>query len=685
LAYLVRRLLENGANSSFVNQIVDDTVPPEVVAADPFLALDPVATGIAAGPDLFAPERRNSGGFDLSHQPTWDVVELARAPWMAFQWRATPVLSEDTSSEVEEAVANPARPDDNPGTVAPASKRDIETALSSARPWDVPIATRAVVLNAAADLYEQNYGQIFAILAREAGKSPPDAVGELREAVDFLRYYAATIVEGTPAGTFTCIAPWNFPLAIFTGQIAAALATGNAVLAKPAEQTPLIAYLAVTLLHQAGVPRSALQLLPGDGAVGAALTSDPRVDGVAFTGSTATALKIRAAMADNLHPGAPLIAETGGLNAMIVDSTALPEQAVQAIVESAFQSAGQRCSALRCLYLQSDIAEDVLTMLKGAMETLTIGDPWLLSTDCGPVIDAAAYKSITDHIDTAQREGRVLKQPTPPETGLFVPPTLIEIPSIAALKQEVFGPVLHVATYRAGDLDAVIDAINATGYGLTFGLQTRIDDRVQHVTDRIRAGNIYVNRNQIGATVGSQPFGGEGLSGTGPKAGGPHYVNRLTRGEREQVDASGIACSRIQNAIDQLPEFDRNQPIDTVAMPGPTGESNQLSVYPRGVVLCLGPDQKSAELQKAQAEAQGCQAIIAIATPELASLNGFDAVSYWGDRKTAAEIRQSLAQRNGVLIPLIFGKNPVAQYWLERHICIDTTASGGNTVLLAAS
>ena len=684
LAYLVRRLLENGANSSFVNQIVDNTVPPEVVAADPFLALDQVATGIAAGPDLFAPERRNSGGFDLSHQPTWDTIELARAPWAEHQWHVGPLMAHGTLSEVQMDVANPARPNDIPGTVIAASKQDIETALTHAEPWDASVAARAAVLNAAADLYEQNYGEIFAILAREAGKSPPDAVGELREAVDFLRYYAASIVEGTPAGTFTCIAPWNFPLAIFTGQIAAALATGNAVLAKPAEQTPLIAHLAVTLLHKAGVPRSALQLLPGDGAVGAALTSDPRVNGVAFTGSTATALKIRAAMADNLDPGAPLIAETGGLNAMIIDSTALPEQAVQAIVESAFQSAGQRCSALRCLYVQTDIAEDVLEMLKGAMDVLNMGDPWHLSTDCGPVIDAAAHKSITNHIDLAQREGRVLKQLTPPDTGFFIPPTLIEIPGIATLKQEVFGPVLHVATYKAQELDAVIDAINATGYGLTFGLQTRIDDRVQHVTDRIKAGNIYVNRNQIGAVVGSQPFGGTGLSGTGPKAGGAHYMPRFCAADRQQVpqDWAGKTASvpATSTGIPALPT--------SHSLPGPTGESNRLSLIPRAPLLCLGPGPDTVTDQCAAVNALGGTALQAqgmIDLEALKTLPDISGVLWWGDWETAREIEQALAQRPGAIIPLIPGRPDLTRVKSETHVCVDTTASGGNTDLLGGA
>ncbi|MBZ0123944.1 MAG: bifunctional proline dehydrogenase/L-glutamate gamma-semialdehyde dehydrogenase PutA, partial [Roseovarius sp.] len=387
LAYLVRRLLENGANSSFVNQIVDEDVPPEEVARDPFEAVACDTPRLPDGPALFLPERRNSRGFDLTHQPTLDAIEAARGLFAGHRWQAGPILAGSSVPRPAHAAANPADPADSPGEVAFASAADIEVALAAAEPWQATAAERARVLNRVADLYEENHGELFAVIAREAGKSLPDAVAELREAVDFLRYYAANAPEATPVGTFACGSPWNFPLAIFTGQISAALAAGNAVLAKPAEQTPLIAHVAVRLMHEAGVPRTALQLLPGAGDVGAALTSDPRVGGVAFTGSTETALRIRAGMAENLAPGAPLIAETGGLNAMIVDSTALPEQAVQAIVESAFQSAGQRCSALRCLYVQEDIAASFTEMLTGAMDALRLDVPWHLHTDVGPVID----------------------------------------------------------------------------------------------------------------------------------------------------------------------------------------------------------------------------------------------------------------------------------------------------------
>ena len=680
LAYLVRRLLENGANSSFVNQIVDEEVPPEEVAACPFEAVGAAAAPLPTGAGLFAPERRNSRGFDLTHAPTLAAIEAARAPFAAHRWQAAPLLAGTAAPEAAVPVINPARPGDSPGTVAWASAADVETALASARIWDAPAEVRAKVLNAAADLYEAHYGEIFTLVAREAGKTLPDAVAELREAVDFLRYYAANIPGGDPAGTFTCISPWNFPLAIFTGQIAAALATGNAVLAKSAEQTPLIAHFAVSLMHEAGVPRSALQLLPGAGAVGAALTSDPRVNGVAFTGSTETARLIRSAMAEHLAPGAPLIAETGGLNAMIVDSTALPEQAVQAVVESAFQSAGQRCSALRCLYVQEDVAEDLLTMLKGAMEALSIGDPWALSTDVGPAIDGEAQAGIAAHIDRARAEGRLLKEMPLPSGGTFVTPALIEVAGIADLEREIFGPVLHVARFKARELDRVIDAINATGYGLTFGLQTRIDDRVQHVTERVHAGNIYVNRNQIGAIVGSQPFGGEGLSGTGPKAGGPHYMPRFLAPDRRESAATWAT------AMAELPASEGNAPPpEPVTLPGPTGESNRLSLMPRAPLLCLGPGQEAAGEQARRVRELGGQAIRAtgmIDLHRLEHLEGIGGVLWWGDAATARQIELALSRRAGPILPLIPGAPDRARVMGERHVCVDTTAAGGNAALL---
>jgi RHH-type proline utilization regulon transcriptional repressor/proline dehydrogenase/delta 1-pyrroline-5-carboxylate dehydrogenase len=473
-------------------------------------------------------------------------------------------------------------------------------------------------------------------------------------------------------------------MAIFVGQISAALAAGNAVLAKPAEQTPLVAHVIVGLLHKAGVPRSALQLLPGGGAVGAALTSDARIGGVAFTGSTATALRIRAAMAQHCVPGTPLIAETGGVNAMIVDSTALPEQAVQAVVESAFQSAGQRCSALRCLYVQDDIAEDLTKMLIGAMQALHMGNPWDLSTDIGPVIDAQAQQGIVDHINTARDEGRVLAEMTAPRSGSFVAPTIIRVQGIGDLDREIFGPVLHLATFKSKDLDRVIEAINATGYGLTFGLHTRIDDRVQHVSERIKAGNIYINRNQIGAIVGSQPFGGEGLSGTGPKAGGPNYLPRFSAPDLKSVADTWAST---QSTLPALPADQAALPIETLTMPGPTGESNRLSTLPRAALLCMGPGAATAQEQARAVTALGGVAVQASGTIDPALLvegPNYGGILWWGDADNARAIDMALAQRKGPILPLIRGLPDSARVRAERHVCVDTTASGGNAALLGA-
>lgn len=688
LAYLVRRLLENGANSSFVNQIVDEDVSPDEIATDPFIAAEQSETWLATGPELFAPERKNSIGFDLSHTPDLQQIDAARAPFANRQWHAQSLIASDQQSDTNAQILNPANPDEIVGTANLADKAQIEAALSNASPWNVPAAERTKTLNAAADLFEANYGEFFALLTREAGKTLLDCVGELREAVDFLRYYAARTTDDAPIGTFTCISPWNFPLAIFAGQVSAALAAGNAVFAKPAEQTPLIAHLAVSLLYKAGVPRDALQLILGAGDVGAALTSDPRVGGVAFTGSTETAQIIRTSMAEHLAPDAPLLAETGGLNAMIVDSTALPEQAVTAIVESAFQSAGQRCSALRCLYVQEDVADTVQDMLIGAMKELRLDAPWHLHTDVGPLIDADAQSQIADYVADARTNGQVLFEINTPETGHFVAPTLIEVDSIADLTREIFGPVLHIARFKASELDQVITDINATGYGLTFGLQTRIDDRVQHVSERIKAGNIYVNRNQIGAIVGSQPFGGAGLSGTGPKAGGPLYLSRYRQNERcESNDTfkNVMPLGELKQAIKANTALSA---VQKEVLPGPTGELNQLSRHARAPFLCLGPGPKAAREQAKAVRALGGQAVEAtgsFAAEYLTETSGISGVIFWGETALQRTYAQALAARKGAILPLLTGM-PNAGYVLEeQHLCVDTTAAGGNAALLAES
>jgi len=681
LAYLVRRLLENGANGSFVYQIADEDIPAAIVAEDPIgkvLALDSIANpAIPAPAAIFAP-RENSAGLDLTDPIAFPAMKDARAAFQTTQWHAEPLFTSPFGGEADPkgrvrgpstALANPADTSDRLGTVIDATKEDVTAAIAAAAtaPWPrTLVQTRADLLRATADLYESHQPELFALLAREAGKSWADAVAELRESVDFLRYYAAEAEArhlAPPRGPIAAISPWNFPLAIFTGQIAAALAAGNPVLAKPAPQTPLIAFRAVQLMHEAGIPTDAIQLLPGAGDVGTALTSNTAIAGVVFTGSLPTARKIDRAMAAHLAPTAPLIAETGGLNAMIVDSTALPEQAVRDILASAFQSAGQRCSALRVLYVQEDAADRTMEMLKGAMDELTIGNPWDLSIDIGPVIDEAARAKIQAHIDTYEKNGNLihrLKMPSgKPEQGTFVLPTVLRVDGIADLKEEIFGPVLHVATFRADELESVIAAINASGYGLTFGLHTRISSRVRQVSNTVRAGNIYVNRNQIGAVVGSQPFGGEGFSGTGPKAGGPHYLPRFTLGHGSAQTAP-------------LP------------LPGPTGESNVMHTAPRGTLLCLGPTAADQQAQAAMAATLGNAAILATLDLDvLVHAKTFDAVAYFADDASLRDIRQALSAREGAIIPLLTSVEDGARLLVERHVCIDTTAAGGNATLMA--
>ena len=680
LAYLVRRLLENGANSSFVNQILDEDVAPETVAADPFAQIGDTPD-LPRGPDLFAPERANSRGWDITHRPTLVDIDAGRTPFHHLQWSAGPLTVAKIAKSETRSVLNPALPTDTVGDIVWATPDIATTAINNAKPWDIPASDRAAILRKIAKAYEDNAAEFFALLHREAGKTMLDVLGEVREAVDFLYYYASEAEARTPTarGIWTCISPWNFPLAIFTGQIAAGLAAGNAVLAKPAEQTGLIAHRAVQMMHAAGVPTSAIQLLTGGGDIGGALTSDARINGVAFTGSTPTALKIRAAMAQNCAPGTPLIAETGGLNAMIVDSTALPEHAVRDIVQSAFQSAGQRCSALRVLYVQDDVADKVLHMLKGAMKELTMGDPWQLTTDVGPVIDEAARTGIQNHINMAKSEGRLIYALDLPASGTFIAPTVLKVDGIGDLTKEIFGPVLHITTYKSQDLDRVIADINATGYGLTFGLHTRIDDRVQKIVEDVHSGNIYVNRNQIGAVVGSQPFGGEGLSGTGPKAGGPQYMARFA-------------------ASLEVPPVPTADPTD---LPGPTGESNRLSAHPRGPIACLGPDARTQAdtvtalggiafipdpRQQADADTVlgGVPTLPDATFPANALTTLTCAAVIWdGDVETARSYELALAQRTGAIVPLITGPLDAGHVLHERHICIDTTAAGGNAALLA--
>jgi len=748
LAYLVRRLLENGANSSFVNQIVNLDIAPEEIASDPIASAElsgfAPSAAIPVPAAIFAP-RRNSAGFDLTSPVDLAKIAAGRATFAArYQWRAEPILASGKREGVKRQVRNPAMPEEIVGEVVEADPSLVADAVAAARQaqpdWErLGVRKRAEILCRVSDLYERNACEFFALAAREAGKNLADCVAEVREAVDFLRYYAREAErldkDARARGVIACISPWNFPLAIFTGQIAAALAAGNAVIAKPAEQTPLIAHRAVRLMLEAGVPQGAIQLLPGDGAaVGAPLTASPDIAGVCFTGSTEVAKIIDRQLAKTA-PDAMLIAETGGLNAMIVDSTALLEQAVRDILRGAFQSAGQRCSALRMLYVQKDVEWQLLEMLEGAMDELVLGDPWQLSTDVGPVIDEEACRHINDYCERMAKAGKVVKQLSAPKSGRFVAPTIIRLSGIEELGREIFGPVLHIASFDGDRIGDVVGAINSRGYGLTFGLHTRIDRRVQRILDQIRVGNIYVNRDQIGAVVGSQPFGGEGLSGTGPKAGGRHYLPRFCAAGSDAPatgrDAQTASEQALRDAIANIPEVPelaaserigklrlalrgRAEAATTavaaldfgpVDLPGPTGESNQYFLFSRGTALCLGPDADSLLAQTVQALAAGNR-VLAVAphagstlrplrsaqfalamidaTCKPASLPGLalDIVAHTGSAEEKREMRRALSERDGPIVALVTEKIAPAAYCTERSVCVDTTAAGGNATLL---
>ncbi|HET9975851.1 MAG TPA: L-glutamate gamma-semialdehyde dehydrogenase, partial [Burkholderiaceae bacterium] len=588
LAYLVRRLLENGANSSFVHQLADTTVSPDLLLASPLARID--APGLPLPAALYGPERANSRGLDLA--VTADLSAMTAAIADA---RIEPV-PEASAADVDAAMAR------------------LHAGFAA---WNArPVAERASILRRAADRLDAELPRWCGWLVREAHKTQADCVAEVREAVDFLRYYANE-AEREPArrgrGVVVCISPWNFPLAIFAGQVAAALVVGNTVAAKPAEQTPFVAARFVALLHEAGVPQGALALLHGAGeTVGAGLVAHVHCAGVAFTGSTQVAKLIDATLAKKPDPQLPLIAETGGLNAMLVDSTALPEQVIDAVVQSAFRSAGQRCSALRLLCVHESIADGLLEMLAGAMAELRVGDAADLATDVGPLIDAEAHANIARHVERLKREAKFIAETPPGAAGAtHQRPIAFELKRIADLREEVFGPVLHVVRW-SGDPEGVIEQINALGYGLTLGIQTRIDSRAERLADAARIGNVYVNRNMIGAVVGVQPFGGEGLSGTGPKAGGPFYLARFAAsgeaaapsdadvalGSAPAPDAAiaRAAASRWAGAdldarcawlarigATALAERARRT-LATQTLPGPTGERNELRLHARGIV-----------------------------------------------------------------------------------------------------
>ncbi|MBK0063343.1 MULTISPECIES: trifunctional transcriptional regulator/proline dehydrogenase/L-glutamate gamma-semialdehyde dehydrogenase [unclassified Acinetobacter] len=767
LAYLVRRLLENGANTSFVNRIADQNLKIEDLIQSPFKDIYSVAAregqvglkhpAIPLPHDLYGNLRQNSVGFDLANDATLSKLnetaqQLENKVWESKSLLADNVHQVDVSPQ---ALLNPAMHQDIVGYVQEATLEHVEVALNSATQaqqlWaNTAKIQRAAALKKAADLMESRMQELLVLLCREAGKTYANAIAEVREAVDFLRYYATQIesLNSTtliqPLGTVLCISPWNFPLAIFTGQIAAALAAGNCVIAKPAEQTPLIAAQAVHLLHEAGVPGEVLQLLPGRGEIiGAKLSSDDRIQGIMFTGSTEVAKILQKAVAKRLSPSGqsiPLIAETGGQNAMIVDSSALTEQVVIDVVNSAFDSAGQRCSALRILCVQEDNAKTLVTMLKGAMQQLIMGNPFILKTDIGPVIDAEAKQTIDQHIQKMRSKGYPVhqlifnddaSQQIEFNQGTFVRPTLIELPNLDDLEREVFGPVLHVITYKHGEVQQLLKRINAKGYGLTMGLHTRIDETINTVVQHAGVGNLYINRNIVGAVVGVQPFGGEGLSGTGPKAGGPLYLYRLMADCSEKMLQLpfGVKAEKISEPFPQLTlfreffawvkqqypqqKFPNVVPINVghaFDLQGPTGETNRYMMLPRKRVLALANNeldmihqilaifavnsqvallQNSPLLQRFGQQLPKAirQAIIEIDHVEHGD---FDAVLHHGSTEELQALQIQIANRKGAIVGITHMENaeqmiPLERLVIEHAISINTAAAGGNASLMTMS
>ncbi|WP_237151940.1 trifunctional transcriptional regulator/proline dehydrogenase/L-glutamate gamma-semialdehyde dehydrogenase [Oryzibacter oryziterrae] len=696
LAYLVRRLLENGANSSFVNRIADPKVSIDELVIDPVEQVRAMAVPgaphekIALPAALYGATRANSAGLDLSNETVLADLDAALQASAARSWTAEPILAVASEAAAPRPVLNPGDHGDHVGEVCEASTADVRAALTAAAAFApdwaaTPVATRAACLDRAADRLQAEMPHLLGLIMREAGKSAPNAIAEVREAVDFLRYYAeqarTTFGPSQQAlGPITCISPWNFPLAIFTGQIAAALVAGNPVLAKPAEETPLIAAAAVRLLHEAGVPRAALQLLPGDGRVGAALVAARETAGVMFTGSTEVARLIQRELATRTTPSGkpiPLIAETGGQNAMIVDSSALAEQVVGDVIASAFDSAGQRCSALRVLCLQEEVADRILTMLKGALTELDIGRTDRLAVDVGPVITAEAKATIDAHVARMAARGHKVEQlplPSATDRGTFVAPTIIEVAGLADLGREVFGPVLHVVRYKRTDINRLIDDINATGYGLTFGLHTRIDETIEHVTSRVAAGNLYVNRNVIGAVVGLQPFGGRGLSGTGPKAGGPLYLGRLVTPPPEQPLGTTSAAKPLTDSLAAWLD-ERGAEQDATAarsfarqsrlglkteLSGPVGELNAYALHPRGRVLMIAETQSGFLRQLAACLASGNQPVVAshsrleALAAELPSALA-DAITWTADWPTAGPFAAALVEGDAAAVTGVCG------------------------------
>lgn len=760
LAYLVRRLLENGANTSFVNRIADKSLKVEDLIENPRQTIIKTAQQEnvlgAKHPHIPYPQdlygtRINSSGLDLANDAELNALNEVAASLADTQFQAaamgTAFLEPDTSNTVH--VINPAQHQDIVGTVYEATTEQAEIALIQAANaqhfWtNLPKNERAACLNKAAELMQQRLLPLMVLLSREAGKTYPNAIAEVREAIDFLRYYAGQMsdlsenVHIQPLGTVLCISPWNFPLAIFTGQISAALVAGNTVIAKPAEQTPLIAAQAVQILWEAGIPQDVLQLLPGRGeTIGAQLSQDSRIQGIMFTGSTEVAKILQKTVAKRLNQfgeSVTLIAETGGQNAMIVDSSALTEQVVLDIVNSAYDSAGQRCSALRVLYVQEDNLDTVRHMLKGAMQQLRVGNPVMLKTDIGPVIDAEAQQNIQKHIDQMRSKGHKVHQlmfnqdASELAQGTFIPPTLIELPNLNDLEREVFGPVLHLISYKAGQLPQLLDQINSKGYGLTMGLHTRIDETMQTVISKAHVGNLYINRNIVGAVVGVQPFGGEGLSGTGPKAGGPLYIYRLMHQVSEKKLAQPYAMNSAQATLENplLQEFKawvyKTFPTISLTTPakittghsfslqGPTGEENQYMILPRESVLSLATNDAD-QIQQLLAilsvgsrpavladntfilkhlQSMPAKVVKAIKVIKDIESGDFEAVLHHGDASALIDLQQRIATRQGPIVGITHLSSgnyeiPVERFVIEHAISINTAAAGGNASLMTMS
>ena len=741
LAYLVRRLLENGANSSFVNQIVDENISIDRLIKSPF---DTIAEqGIHLHPalplprDLYGKDRLNSQGVDFSNETVLQNLQEKLNQASSEDFHAASIVNGEARNVSEaQPVRNPADHNDVVGTVsfadATLAQEAIGAAVAALPEWSAkPASERANCLRRFADLLEQHTPALMMLAVREAGKTLNNAVAEVREAVDFCRYYANESENTLPkdakaVGAIVAISPWNFPLAIFTGEVVSALAAGNTVIAKPAEQTSLIATYAVSLMHQAGIPTSALQLVLGAGDVGSALTGDARIGGVIFTGSTEVARLINKALPKR-DDNPVLIAETGGQNAMIVDSTALPEQVCLDVLNSAFDSAGQRCSALRILCVQEDVADKMVNIIKGAMDELVVGKPTQLTTDIGPVIDAEAQQNLLAHINRMKGVAKAYHEiktaaDVDSNNSTFVRPILFELNNLNELQREVFGPVLHVVRYRASELDQLIDQINAKGYALTSGVHSRIEGTVEHVRDRIEAGNIYVNRNIVGAVVGVQPFGGHGLSGTGPKAGGSFYLQRLVRTPEWVAptlsrigQADEDALKRLETLVHKLPFNAEEKKAAAAALGharvrtlrkaetvlvGPTGERNSLSWRSPKRVWVHGGNLLQAFSALTELAAAGIQTVVEPNSPLVAYSADLDGLLQVNSKPENAGIshvaaieplsrerKQELAGHDGALIRILPSEQglDILQVFEEISCSINTTAAGGNASLMAVA